>query len=93
MQQLYPWVSDLYFERLPHAFLADHPMDFLLSCGLMCDVVELEDLLLCVSLDHQLVLVGVRKVNASEFGVSWVWFESDDDLDLLLFVYSTIPTH
>lgn len=93
MQQLYPWVSDLYFESLPHTFLADHPVDFLLRGGLMGDVVELEDLLLAVGLYHQFVLVAVGEVDAAQFGVSRVWLEADDHLNLLLLVYSTVPTH
>lgn len=93
MQQLYPWVSDLYFESLRHALLADHPVDLLLRGGLMGDVVELEDLLLAVGLDHQFVLVAVGQVDAAQFGVGRVGLEADDHLNLLLLVYSTVPTH
>ena len=93
MQQLYPWVSDWYFEGLPHALLADHPVDFLLRGGLVRDVVELEDLLLAVGLDHQLVFLAVRQVDAPELGVGRVGLQPDHHLHLLLLVYSTVPTH
>lgn len=59
----------------------------------MGDVVELEDLLLAVGLDHQFVLVAVGQVDAPQLGVGRVGLEPDHHLHLLLLVYSTVPTH
>ena len=75
--------------------LAYHFVDFLLRSELVCDVIKHENFLFGASLNNKLPLIVVTEVDILRIArLVGFWFESDDHLDLFLFVYPAVAdTH
>lgn len=88
MQQLYPWVSEGYFEAHLHDFFSDHAVDVDLGCLRGGDVIEDEDIFLVIGLNDQLIL-AIRKIDASwQTSLCLLRLQSDHHFHLLFTIQS-----
>jgi hypothetical protein len=77
-----------------YGFLSNHLVDFTLRSVLVGHVVKQEILFFIASLHHELILLILGHVHTLLIlGTRIIWFETNNDLHLFLFVISTGRSH